>query len=390
MDKERMRTIAQKVATPFFVFDTDCFASCAAEIKTALGDIPLCFSIKANPFLLAALPDCISKVEVCSPGELAICKTLRVDPAKIIYSGVNKGLEDILEAIDYGADILTAESLRHVSLIRQAAAQRGVRARVILRLSNGNQFGMDEKDIEQILSAQSAHTDLEILGFHYYTGTQKKKTKIIDRDVETFRDFIRRMEETYGFHPTHVEYGPGLAAEYFEPPFEEKDRELLSHTAQLLREFAAEYPLTVEMGRFLASACGTYFTHVADLKETDGMHYVICDGGINHLKYYGQTMAMQVPPICVLNDSAQTQNYTLCGSLCTTADLLVRSVELPVLEVGDVLVFGRCGAYTVTEGVGLFLSRTLPQIALLSARDGLRIVRGVVESHPLNTPQSCQ
>lgn len=381
-----MRELAQKVSTPSFVFDTDRFASCAAEIKAALGDIPLCFSIKANPFLLAALPDCISKVEVCSPGELAICKALRIDPKKIIYSGVNKGEEDILDAIDYGADILTAESVRHVSLIRRSAALRGTRVRTILRLSGGNQFGMDEKDIEQILAVRDAYSELEILGFHYYTGTQKKKTKVIEKDVETFRSFIRRMENDYGFHPTHVEYGPGLAAEYFDPPLEEKDRELLTYTARLLQDFAAEYPLTVEMGRFLAASCGLYFTRVEDLKTTDGTHYAICDGGINHLKYYGQMMAMQTPPIYVLKDADKKETYTLSGSLCTTADLLVRSVELPALEIGDVLVFDRCGAYTVTEGIGLFLSRTLPRIALYSVRGGLQIVRGTVESHPLNTP----
>ena len=44
-------------STPYYVFDTDEFAKRAAMIKAALGNIHLCFSIKANPFLLHRIPD---------------------------------------------------------------------------------------------------------------------------------------------------------------------------------------------------------------------------------------------------------------------------------------------------------------------------------------------
>ena len=64
--------------TPYYVFDTDEFAKRAAMIRAALDckggrRIPLCFSIKANPFLLHRLPEGLDHVEVCSPGELEIC-----------------------------------------------------------------------------------------------------------------------------------------------------------------------------------------------------------------------------------------------------------------------------------------------------------------------------
>ena len=139
------------------------------------------------------------------------------------------------------------------------------------------------------------------------------------------------------------------------------------------------------MGRFLASSCGTYLTSVADIKNNLGTNYVICDGGINHLKYYGQTMAMQVPPITLLgSDKVYDHSYTLCGSLCTNADLLVRKAELPELKIGDVLAFGRCGAYTVTEGTVLFLSRTMPRVMLCSEKDGLKLVRDFYDTDKLN------
>lgn len=385
MDIEKLKSIKDIAQTPSFIFDIDEFHAHAQKIKKALGDIPLCFSIKANPFLLADLPECVSKVEVCSPGELAICKSKKIEPEMIIYSGVNKGYEDVEEALRYNVGIITAESPLHAKIINETAIKLNVKPDTILRLSNGNQFGMDKADIEEIISNLSEYKGLNIIGFHYYTGTQKKKQSVIESDIDAFESFIDYIDDQYGFKASHVEYGPGMAAEYFNEPYEEKDDEILAFTCERLKKFGEKYNLTVEMGRFIASSCGTYLTAAADIKTTDGTNYVICDGGMNHLKYFGQTMAMQIPPITVLNGSEEKKAYTLCGSLCTTADLIVRKVELPELNLGDVLAFGRCGAYTVTEGIGLFLSRTLPRIVLYSDRYGAEVVRDFMETSDINT-----
>ena len=81
--------------------------------------------------------------------------------------------------------------------------------------------------------------------------------------------------------------------------------------------------------------------------------------------------------------------WMLCGSLCTTADVLVREAQLPPLRVGDVIAFGRCGAYSVTEGVSVFLSRDMPRVALY--RDGVfTLVRDRFATDVLNTCQTLE
>ena len=153
--------------TPYYVIDTDEFAKRAAMIRAALDckggrRIPLCFSIKANPFLLHRLPEGLDHVEVCSPGELEICIALGVKPESIIYSGVMKEKCDIERAVSYGAGILTCESIRHATLISEVmlecipedaheAVSVEKKAQVILRLTSGTQFGMSLEDIEYIL-----------------------------------------------------------------------------------------------------------------------------------------------------------------------------------------------------------------------------------------------
>lgn len=386
MNKDILREIAGRYGTPSFVFDTDEFHNRITKIRNVLGEnIPLCYSVKANAFMLHSLAREIRFAEVCSPGELEICKRMKVEPSRILYSGVNKGPEDIACAIEYGAAVLTAESRRHVDMINDVSAQKGKVSKIILRLTSGNQFGMDPEEIVSVIRNRKSYPHIDVSGLHYYSGTQKKSFAAIEKDVAVFEAFLSRLENEYGYKAEHVEYGPGLASDYFVEPYEETDISLLTETGKLLREFGQKYPLCIEMGRFMAASCGTYLTGVADIKTNCGTTYVICDGGIHHLKYYGQTMAMQVPPIDVLSSgSGDRRPYTLCGSLCTTADLLVRKAELPSLSVGDVLAFGRCGAYSVTEGTALFLSRTMPRVILYSEKDGTKLVRDFYETGLLN------
>lgn len=395
--------------TPYYVFDTDEFAKRAAMIRAALDckggrRIPLCFSIKANPFLLHRLPEGLDHVEVCSPGELEICIALGVKPESIIYSGVMKEKCDIERAVSYGAGILTCESIRHAALISEVMSE-GTRetefvetkAHVILRLTSGNQFGMSLDDIEYIISHPDEFKGIAVMGIHYYSGTQKSLRKI-NKDLEKIKSALTMLKDKYSFEPQLVEYGPGLCVEYFEEDWQEKEKQSLDEAAEVLREFAEEYPLGIEMGRFLAASCGKYYTQVKDLKSTGDANYAILDGGIHHLNYFGQRMAMQVPPIRVYGGEVSeneekpgvelTQmpdaDYTLCGSLCTVADVLVREVKLKKLELGDVLEFGHCGAYSVTEAPALFLSRQLPAIYAYSKKNGFELLREYVATSDIN------
>lgn len=387
MNSEALQDIAASFATPAFIFDADEFGRRAKNVKSAIGGASLCYSIKANPFLLACLPEEIDRVEVCSPGELAICRRVGVDPSTVVYSGVNKGSEDIAEAIEYGAELLTAESLRQLGLINAAALAAGKRVRVALRLTSGNQFGMDSEALKRAVAEKGSYEGVDIVAIHYYSGTQKKKLAVIEKELAELEELADTLEERFGLSGISLEYGPGLPADYFGDDPEGRDMAVLAEAGAMIAAVAARRSVTVEFGRFLASPCGTYLTAAADIKNNNGENFVICDGGINHLKYYGQTMAMQTPPITLLGDHGErTEDYTLCGSLCTTADILVRKVTLPALSVGDVLAFGRCGAYSVTEGIGLFLSRQLPRIVLHSERGGNRLLRDFYGTDILNSP----
>jgi len=182
--------------------------------------------------------------------------------------------------------------------------------------------------------------------------------------------------------------------QYFEGKEEPEEYELnlLNEVAPEIQRLCEYGKVTVEMGRFFASSCGTYFTRVVDTKVNQGTRYAIVDGGLHQLHYDGQFMGMKVPFVSVISDGKETEVHagdngvTICGSLCTTQDVLVRGLDIPDLKEGDVLAFKKTGAYSAMEGMSLFLSRDIPGIYLETKGGEIKMLREGADMWKYNMP----
>lgn len=313
--------------------------------------------------------------------------------SKIIFSGVNKTKADVERAADDNVGTFTAESFLHLQLINEAALKRGKVFPVLLRVTDvkgGSQFGMEEGDVLDLIRSRAEYEGVEIVGIHYFTGTQKRKAKPILRELDYLRELVAKIKDELDFTVQRLEYGTGLAVDYFDENADELEAARLADIAPAIRELGEIAELTVEMGRFFAAPCGYYFTKVVDVKTCYGVNYAIVDGGLNQLKYDGQLQGMQIPVILHFKEEEAPREskapWTLCGSLCTTNDILARAAEFDGLEIGDTLVFTRTGAYSAMEGMAIFLSREMPVISVYSEKDGLTVLRERLYSDVFNTP----
>ncbi len=370
--------------TPAYIFDVDCFIKTINQFKEIIADHSLTYSMKANPVLAGYIPDDISYIEVCSHGEFGICKNKGIDGRKIIYSGVLKKEDEVLEALNYGVMYITAESIGQLKMINRLSKTLNVVANVLIRVSSGNQFGVSKDDLALIMDDRNENDGVSIEGIHYYSGTQKKRADLIERDLESIDTVVTFLRDTYDFECKLIEYGPGLAVDYFKNDRENLLDELIKQLMIAIEKYEWKSVLGFEFGRILASESGRYITKICDKKTTNGINYLIVDGGIHQLKYYGQNMAMQIPPVSISNDGISKEKYCICGSLCTTADVLIREIELPVANVGDCLTFMYCGAYSSTESPVLFLSRELANIYVTSKGEEF-VIRDTISTSKINT-----
>lgn len=405
---EKITQLARENGTPLYIFDKDELSSRIESIREILGeDVDICYAMKANPFLVDAARQQHVRFEVCSPGEFSICERENVVMSDIVLSGVNKEKHDIEHVMDDcgGAGMYTVESLSQFELLCKCAQNRGIIVPVLLRVTSGNQFGLDEAEIERLVCERDSHKNVDIHGIQCYTGTQKKKLSHIVEELEWLDGLCGRLKEKYGFTVRELEYGPGLPVSYFGDEAFDNSFDMLKGFAEALKPLKSKYKITLEMGRFIAATCGIYVSAVADTKTNKGQNYCIIDGGINHINYYGQTMAMKIPGYSFVKAdgtvaagygadgdraSESPEKWTVCGSLCTVADVIVKNLPIGEPETGDLLIFYNIGAYSVTEGIYLFLSRRMPKIIAYSESEGVSLYRDFKFSDILNSRENLE
>ena len=343
--------------------------------------------MKANPFLVKVMEPIVDRIEVCSMGEFAICEEQGVAPEKILVSGVLKKAEKLNAVLDkYGNSCMyTAESLQQFELLKNWSAEHRQEISVFPRLTSGNQFGMDQKTIEELIENRQNYPFLKIRGIHYFSGTQKRSVGKIQKELEKLDVFLTELKQKYDFEPEELEYGPGMPVPYFDPSKAIGDDGFLE-LVQTLEQMNFSGMVTLEMGRAFAADCGYYLTKIMDVKSSDDRNYCITDGGIHQLNYDGQIRGMYEPPMEVLAEERQGEqkNWTICGSLCTVNDIMVQKLPLTDPKPGDVLVFKKTGAYSCMEGMLLFLSHSLPKIMLYNNTDGFRQVRKAYKTYKWN------
>ncbi len=371
----------------YYTFDIPALKRRIAYLRKNLPEnVDLCYAVKANTFIAGDIADEIDRFEICSPGESLICDRSGISADKTVISGVYKSPEHIESLVKAGGGrIYTAESPRQFDLLLALSQKYDSTIPVLLRITNDSQFGMEQADIEKIISERKSHKNIDILGIQFFSGTQKTSLKKLNRELKMLDEFIARLYEEYRFTVRELEYGTGFPVSYFtEDEFDED--EFLRGFSELLANLNTDAKITLELGRSIAASCGCYYTDIVDIKHNKGQNYVLIDGGMHQLVYFGQHMAMKHPFMHVVGkENAQpTALWNICGSLCSMNDIVSKQVPLPDIAVGDKLCFKNTGAYCPTEGISLFLSRDLPAVYKIYENGETRLIRPNIETAQFN------
>ena len=352
--------IVKNFKTPLYIFNIDELIKRTRYLKEVF-QCGIVYAVKANTFIPKEIEDEVERFEICSSGEFEICNKLGINHKKMVISGVYKDYESIDNMIsNYDIGKYTIESLEQFKLLEELSNKYNKEIHVLIRLTSNNQFGVNEEEFKYIIKNKN---QIIIDGIEYFSGTQKTSLKKINREIDYLCEFINEVEEEFNIKLDEIEYGPGLSINYFQnEEFNEENyfKEINEAIGKLRYK-----KLYLETGRSLTASCGFYLTRVVDMKNNKNGNHIILDGGINHLVYYGQTMAMRLPYFDIFpKKDVKKEIYTLYGSLCTVNDVIIKGVEIQKLEIGDLLIFKNVGAYSSTEGISLFLSRELPGVVL--------------------------
>ncbi len=380
--------IVKEYGTPSYVYDTDVLLKRVEYLKQRLGSkYDLVYAVKANTFIAKHLENSVSRFEICSPGEYEICDKLNINPEKMVISGVYKDEETIENIIKNHGSLpkYTIESINQYNLLLKLSQKYNCCLHVLPRLTSGNQFGINEDELFELINIYNK--DFIIIdGIEYFSGTQKHSLKRLEKEIDYLIELTAKIEKELNFEVKEIEFGTGLPVYYYQG--EEFAEDEFLESFKVILDKIKNKKVTLEIGRSIAASCGSYLTKVVDMKTNKYGNFVIMDGGINHLVYYGQTMGMKIPHYELLpHKDDVNETYNLCGSLCTINDFLVKNITCRKLKIDDIFVFKNVGAYSSTEGISLFLSRDLPKV-ILYEYSSYKVVREKFKTSNLNFPNN--
>ena len=230
-----------KTDTAYYVFDLGRVRDRVAYLRRLLGtEVSLAYAVKANTFIIEGILPYVERLEVCSPGEAAICEKLGVPPEKMVISGVYKTPGFIERSVESAPGrIYTVESLTQFELLWELSEKYRKCLPVLLRLTNDSQFGINEEDIRSIIADREKYPYLDILGIQFFSGTQKTSLKKLAREIRHLDELLVSLEAEYGYRAEELEYGTGFPVSYYDG--ESLDEEaLITGFAQVLRDMTCK------------------------------------------------------------------------------------------------------------------------------------------------------
>lgn len=390
-DRETLLAAAERFGTPLYVYDMDLVRERLARLRAAFGSLfGVSYAVKANPnlALLRALSGLVDSFDVSSFAEVERAVAAGCDPARLTFCGPGKRAEEVRRAVRIGVGELVVESLHEARLADDFAGQLGACQTVLLRINPAtsprafgvnmsgkpSQFGVDEEEMEAAIDAIAALPNLDLAGFHIYSGSNSLSVDALAENFGILAAIFRRAVTHWGQVPRKLIFGAGFGVPYL-PDDREIDLDALAalvlpQAAALKAEPAfAEARFELELGRWLVGPCGWLLSSIIGAKASRGTEIRICDAGFNnHLAAYGMmgSVIRRNWRIANLsNPQGEPGRYTVVGPLCTTIDTLATKLEVPALAIGDVIAIENSGAYGLSASPTRFISHPEPREAMI-------------------------
>lgn len=365
MADDAIISFADKVGTPFHIYDESRIADTAERIKGAFAwnaGFSNYFAVKALPNvnivrLLGALgfgADCSSLPE------LIIAEKAGITGERIMFSSNDTPDEEFRKAYELGA-IINLDDITHIEAVERAI---GTFPEIISFRYNPGPERTGNAIIGNPVEAKYGVTHSQIADC-YRIAKEKGTRRFIlhtmvasnelDRSyiVETARmlfSLVREIREKTGILIERVDLGGGVGIPY-RPEDSEVSFEQLGDEIHKLYDEMVDYPLAVsfEMGRAVTGPSGYLVSRVRHVchkyKDYAGLDATMAD--LMRPAMYGAYHHITVPGKEVL---PHDHKYDVTGSLCENNDKFAIDRMLPELQRGDLVIIHDTGAHGHSMG----------------------------------------
>ncbi len=307
-------------------------------------------------------------VDVVSAGELYTAAQAGFPMENAYFHGNSKTDRDIRLAMDKGLGFFVCDNADELEAINAEAARRGIRQKVLLRLTPGidphthekintgkvdSKFGaaIETGQAEDLIRLTLSKENIDLRGYHCHIGSQIfEHTPFCDAAV-IMLEFAAHIRDALGYCAPVLNLGGGMGVPYTaEQPTIDYEKNIRS-IGKLIADTCARLSMTppailMEPGRSIVADAGITLYSVSSIKKIPGFkNYVAVDGGMtDNPRYTLYQAAYTVLPASRMNDRKDLC-CTIAGCCCESGDLLQENVLLPHPRRGDLLAVLTTGAY---------------------------------------------
>ncbi len=384
--------LAEEFGTPLYVFDEvtlrDTCREFVSEFRARHANSTVIYACKAfvNVPLAQLLEEEGLGLDVVSGGELAVARRVEFPPGKVYFHGNNKSREELEMALDYGIGRVVVDNFHELALLGEIASSRGVVQDIMLRVSPGvdphthvytttgvldSKFGfpIQTGQAKEAVQQAMAQDSLRLLGLHFHLGSPIFELEPYTKAMEVTLEFASEV----GLTLEEISPGGGFAIAYTrdqEPPSVGEYADAITGPMKDL----GNVHLVIEPGRRIVGTAGVALYSVGASKDVPGIRkYVSVDGGMGDNIRPALYEAQYEAVLANRMDAQGGDVVSIAGKFCESGDVLLRDVEFPTLDAGDILAVPASGAYAPSMASNYNLA---PRPAIVMVKDGqARLIR---------------
>ncbi|GAB2218987.1 hypothetical protein Drorol1_Dr00006612 [Drosera rotundifolia] len=351
---------------PFYLYSKKQITRNVEAYRDALEGLEsiIGYAVKANNNLkiLEHLRGLGCGAVLVSGNELRLALTAGFDPARCIFNGNGKLLEDLVLAAQSGV-FVNIDSEFDLDNIISAARIAGNKVNVLLRINpdvdpqvhpyvaTGNKnskFGIRNEKLQWFLDAVKAHpAELKLVGAHCHLGSTITKVDIFRDAAALMVNYIDQIRDQ-GFEIDYLNIGGGLGIDYYHSGAVLPTPRDLIDTVRVLVQ-SRNLKLIIEPGRSLIANTCCLVNRVTGVKTNGTKNFIVIDGSMSELIRPSLYDAYQhIELVSPAQPGAEVSTFDVVGPVCESADFLGKGRELPTPDRGMGLVVHDAGAYCMS------------------------------------------
>jgi len=399
-----VKQAADTVGTPLYVYSQDTIEQRCSEVlafPNAYG-FNARYALKANPHL--AILKIIERMglhfDASSEYEVMRCLHAGIPAEKIQLTGQQfpkKHLQEIFEA----GVLFNACSLRQLEEFGKNFPGSNVSFRINPGTGSGSNrktnvggpsasFGIWHEYTDQVAEIAAKH-QLKVTRLHSHIGSGS--------DPEVWKAVAEMtLAQADKFPHVHtVNLGGGFKVARMSSEKSTDLQEVGEFVKQVFIKHGSttgnEYKLEIEPGTYLSANCGSLICEVDDITDTgaDGYTFLKLNTGMDTITR--PALYASEHPIIVLNDSAETEDYVICGHCCESGDMFtvdesdtLTNRTVAKANIGDLVVIEGAGAYCASMSLKNYNSFPVaPQLLLKD--DELKVILAPQEIQDILAPE---